>query len=228
MSTARTVVKEVVLSTLLLLSIAPVAICVPNTQLGADAQIAATANSSLTVLKGTHSFDGRTKYIKIPNQSFLNFGTNNFSFSAWVKTASRNGIEVIFDKRIETSGPVQGYHVATWDGKLLIQLADGNGWTNYISSIFIADAQWHHIAITVDRQKPDGIRYYLDGNEASEPANPMGRRGSLSTSSPLVIGKRSDYPSQPGYFTGSMADIKLFRSILTPQQIEKLATEKRS
>jgi len=193
-------------------------------------QTAVASNSSLTVLKETHSFDGRTEYINIPDQPFLNFGTNNFSVSAWLKTASRSGIEVIFDKRIETSGPVQGYVVATYNGNLLLQLADGNGqgWTNYISSIFIADGQWHHVAITVNRQKPDGIRYYLDGNEASQPADPTGRRGSLSNSKPLVIGRRSDNPSWPGYFTGSLSDIKLFRLILTPQQIEQLATEKRS
>jgi hypothetical protein len=191
--------------------------------------VAAPTDSFLAVLKGTHSFDGRTKYIQIANQPFLNFGTGNFSVSAWVKTASRSDIEVILDKRVETSGPIQGYVVATYNGNLLLQLADGNGsaYTNYISSIFIADGQWHHIAITVDRQKSDGIRFYLDGNEASQPADPTGRRGSLSTSKPLVMGRRSDHPSWPGYFTGSMADIKLFRSNLTPQQIEKLAAEKR-
>ncbi len=192
--------------------------------------VEAPTDSFLAVLKGTHSFDGRTKYIQIANQPFLNFGTGNFSVSAWVKTASRSGIEVILDKRIEISGPTQGYVVATCHGNLLLQLADGYGqagYMNYPSSIFITDGQWHHIAITVDRQKSDGIRFYLDGNEASQPADPTVRRGSLSTSKPFVMGRRSDHPSWPGYFTGSMADIKLFRSSLTPQQIEKLAAEKR-
>ena len=185
-------------------------------------------NSSLTVLKGIHSFDGQSEFIKIPSQSFLNFGTGNFSISAWIKTANQRDITLIVDKRVETTGPVQGFVVYTDGGKLCLQLADGNGYANYVSSAFIADDRWHHVVITVNRQDHNGIRYFLDGNEASKPADPTGKRGSLSNSKPLVIGRRSDHPTWPGYFTGSMADIKLFRLILNPEQIEQLAKENKN
>lgn len=180
----------------------------------------------LTVLTGPYSFDGQTHSVEVPDQPFLHFGEDSFSISARIKTASQTDLEVILDKRVETSGPTQGYVLANYNGKLLLQLADGNGrgWTNYESVVFIADDQWHHIAITVDRQAPDGIRYYLDGQEVGPRGNPTGRSGSLTTAVPLTIGRRSDHPNWPGYFTGSLADIALFRSVLTPEQIKALAT----
>jgi hypothetical protein len=181
--------------------------------------------ATLTVLTGPYSFDGQTHAVEVPDQPFLHFGEESFSISAWIKTASQTDLAVILDKRVETSGPLRGYVVANYNGKLLLQLADANGrgWTNYESAAFIADDQWHHIAITVDRQAPDGIRYYVDGQEVGPRANPTGRSGSLTTTVPLTIGRRSDHPNWPGYFRGSLADVALFRSVLTPEQIEALA-----
>ncbi|MEO0491347.1 MAG: LamG domain-containing protein, partial [Cyanobacteria bacterium J06659_2] len=117
---------------------------------------------------------------------------------------------------------------ANYQGNILLQLADmgrKDGWTNYISAPFVADNQWHHVAVTVNRDEANGIRWYLDGSEVGTPANPTGRSGSLDNPQPLVIGKRSDHSSSPGFFSGEMADIKLFNTSLTPQQIESLAND---
>ncbi|MEO0533911.1 MAG: LamG domain-containing protein [Cyanobacteria bacterium P01_A01_bin.123] len=184
--------------------------------------------SSVAVLTGVRTFDGETDYIEVPNQSDLNFGTGDFSISVWIKTSRQSGIDIIVDKRVETSGPIQGYVLANYQGNILLQLADmgrKDGWTNYISAPFVADDQWHHVAVTVNRDEANGIRWYLDGSAVGTPANPTGRSGSLDNSQPLVIGKRSDHPSSPGFFSGEMADIKLFNTSLTPQQIESLAND---
>ena len=174
------------------------------------------------VLKGIHSFDGATDYVQAPLYVALNFGTGDFSISAWIKTNSQSGIEIIVDKRVETSGPVQGYVLATYNGGLLLQLADAGGWTNYINPVPIADDEWHHIAITVDRDDASGIRWYLDGYPVGGTANPTGRSGDLSTSQPLFIGRRSDHPGWPGFFNGQLADIALFNTRLTAEEVAEL------
>ncbi|MEM8638553.1 MAG: LamG domain-containing protein [Cyanobacteria bacterium P01_G01_bin.54] len=189
----------------------------------ADAPVVAEPLAPIPLLVDARSFDGIGEFLELPNQDDLNVETGDFSLSFWIKTDVRSGIQVIVDKRVETSGPVKGYVVANYNGQLLLQLADGLGkeWTNYISSVAIADNQWHHVVITVDRQAEAGIRWYLDGREAGEPANPKGRPQSLSNSQPLTIGRRSDHPSWPGYFQGQLAQIYLFQTVLTPEQVQQ-------
>ncbi len=65
--------------------------------------------------------------------------------------------------------------------------------TNYVSNISIADGKLHHVAVSVNRDQPDGGRWYLDGVEVvGERFNPT-RRGSLSNSKPLVIESQELY-----------------------------------
>ncbi|BBD66269.1 thrombospondin N-terminal-like domain protein [Nostoc commune NIES-4072] len=179
------------------------------------------------ILDRIASFNGTSDFIEIPNNENLNFGTGDLSISAWVKTTSTSGIEVILDKRVETTGPVQGYSLSNFNGNLLLQLADGvgNQFTNYVSNISISDGNWHHVAVTVDRDQPDGGRWYLDGVEVvGERFNPT-RRGSLSNSKPLVIGRRSDSPS-PGFFKGEIGRVRLDKRVLSSQEIQAIAANR--
>lgn len=191
-----------------------------------------STSTDIEVLNRIVSFDGTKNYIEIPNKEILNFDTGNLTISAWVKTTSTSGIQVILDKRVEETGPVQGYSLSNYNGNLLLQLADGvensagYTWTNYVSDIFIADGNWHHVAVTVDRNQPDGGRWYFDGVEVGERFNPTVRRGSLSNSKPLVIGKRSDNPGWPGFFEGEIAGVCLFQRVLSPQEIQAITVNK--
>lgn len=181
------------------------------------------------VLNQIVSFDGIKDYLEIPNNENLNFGTGDLSISAWVKTTSSSGIEVILDKRVETTGPIQGYSLSNYNGNLLLQLADGvgNEFTNYVSNISIADGNWHHVAVTVDRDQPDGGHWYLDGVEVvGERFNPTKRSGSLSNSKPLVIGRRSDNPGWPGFFKGEIGSVRLDKRVLSSQEIKAIAANK--
>jgi hypothetical protein len=181
------------------------------------------------ILDGIVSFNGTSDFRAIPDNENLNFGTGDLSISAWVKTTSTGGIEVILDKRVETTGPIQGYSLATYFGNLVFQLADGvgNQFTNYVADIPIADGNWHHVAVTVDRDQPDGGRWYLDGVEVvGQRFNPTARSGSLSNSKPLVIGRRSDNPGSPGFFNGQIGFVRLDKRVLSSQEIKAIAAKK--
>ncbi|HBB36175.1 MAG TPA: hypothetical protein DC064_31470 [Cyanobacteria bacterium UBA9273] len=167
-------------------------------------------------------FDG-DDYVKVPNDPILNFGTGDLSICAGIK-AHPQGIDVILDKRVETSGPIQGYSFSLYHGELLLQLADGigAGWTNYLSGFRIAKNQWHYLTVTVDRDLPDGGRWYVDGIEVGQRFNPTGRQGSLNNLKPLIMGRRSDHPTWPGFFKGSMSDIRLFNRVLEAPEIQAI------
>jgi Ca2+-binding RTX toxin-like protein len=168
------------------------------------------------------SFDGVDDYVEVADNDALDFGIGDLSISTWVKTADNQGTDVILDKRVEQSGAVQGYVLFTVNGKLGFQLADGSGsgFTNYGSNLAIADGQWHHVTVTVDRDNPSGGQWYLNGNLVGT-FNPTGRQGSLDNSMPLTMGKRSD-SSNPGYFTGSLDEVMLFDKVLSTAEVKAI------
>ncbi|MFB2917212.1 LamG-like jellyroll fold domain-containing protein [Aerosakkonema funiforme] len=170
-------------------------------------------------------FDGVNDYVQISDAPALNFGTGDLSICFWVNTSNPHGnIDVIIDKRVESSGAVQGYTVCNYRGSLCCQLADGigTGWTNYLAYISITNSKWHHVAITVDRDQTDGGRWYLDGVEVGNRFNPTDRQGSLNNAKPLRIGRRSDHPSWPGFFKGNIADVRLFNRVLEAIEIQAI------
>lgn len=138
--------------------------------------------------------------VYIPNAATNSITTGDFSMGMWVRSVQQVGVQRLLDKRA-TSPSLIGYHMFVWDGKVGMQLADGNGdvnrckfdagqprCTNYQSNASIADGNWHFVMITVDRNLSSGMRFYVDGTLV-ETLDPTGRQGSLSSGQniPLVF-----------------------------------------
>jgi hypothetical protein len=161
------------------------------------------------------SFDGNDDYVEVPNNPALNFGTGDFSIDAWIKTTQTNGVAVILDKR--RGPPYQGYHLFTSNGNLFLQLAVGGTYNNYSGNAFVADGNWHHIAVAVDRTSTSfTIKWYLDGiNMSPNPATPMA--GSLDNAAPLRLGVRSF--SLGGYWKGTLDELEFFNRALSDGEV---------
>lgn len=164
------------------------------------------------------SFDGVNDYGLIPNGPALNFGTGDFSLSFCVRTTSSSGMQVLVDKRTENSGLLQGYVAYLDSGRAAFQMASAGVGANFNSGAFVADGQWHRIAITVDRDQPTGGRIYVDGVQRST-FNPTAYQGSLTNPVSLRLGMRSDNQSWPGYYSGILDEVRLFDRALVPSEI---------
>ncbi|MBQ4811862.1 winged helix-turn-helix domain-containing protein [Pseudoalteromonas luteoviolacea] len=171
--------------------------------------------------------DGFDDYVEVYDDN-LDVHEGDFSLSTWVKTASL-GQHIIVDKRYEDQvSDVQGYVFYVDDGYLALQLADGDGsWycqepdsscTFYDSKAFVADDRWHHVAVSIDRDRNKGIRFYLNG-EFNSAFDPTGRQGSLSNEMPLRIGSRSSFKT--GLFKGAIGEIQFYHRVLTPSEIKR-------
>ena len=100
--------------------------------------------------------------IIVPDNSSLDFGPGaDLSIDAWIRTSdTTRAVLSIVDKRVlsppDGSGVVNGYTVFLINGALAFQLGDGT-YQNFLAlSGDLRDGQWHHIAITVDRDSPTG------------------------------------------------------------------------
>ena len=165
------------------------------------------------VVNSAGVFDGVDDYYEAPSAPQINFGTGDFSMDAWVRTTNEGGVRIILDKRVE-AGSVTGYSFFTASGNLAFQLADGAGFTNFVSGTFVADGQWHLVAVTVDR---DGLGiFYVDGAPV-DTFNPTGRSGSVSNTGVLRLGARSS--SNTGNWQGRIDEVELFNRVLEEDEI---------
>ena len=163
------------------------------------ANVTGSISANVTRIRGARNNGlrlGANSSIFIPNTQQINVGTGDFTIGMWTRSSQGTGVQRLMDKRT-TSPSIVGYHLFTWDGKLGMQLGDGGGtvqrckWddgspqcTNYITEKFIADGQWHHIMVTVDRNA--SMRFYVDGVMVSS-MSPTARQGSLDSASPVPL-----------------------------------------
>lgn len=193
---------------------------------------------------GALQFDGVDDFVEVPDGSgTLSHGnpTSDFTIDAWVKVDSQDasGVRPIVDKRFDfpdsqdPNVPTRGYALYLYNGKLGFQLADDMAGlspicdsgppftancTNYGStSPNVADGQWHHVAVTVQRTGSPTVTLYVDGS----PVLTKGARtGNANNSIPLLIG--SGYPiviSKP-FFKGAIDELEIFNRALTQQEIQ--------
>jgi hypothetical protein len=153
-----------------------------------------------------------------------NVGTGDFSIALWIRAAPGTWDSTILDKR--DRAPIRGYHIKLAGSEPLIQLADGGvhrGWYNYFSGIRspgLLDGGWHHLAVTVRRASREGIRWYVDGVPAGVVGDPTGRQGSLSSSSPLHVGRHSFHKSAP--MRGAIDELQIVSRVLEPDEVATL------
>jgi hypothetical protein len=159
-------------------------------------------------------FDGVDDFVRVADHPSLNFARGDFSIDAWVRTAVTTGIQPIVDKRIAT--PVTGYALFVVDGMLAAQLAHQGTFANFISGLSVADGQWHHVAVTVDRDHPQGLVLYVDCNQ--QLFDPSAHQPSVTNDAELRLGARSPVPT-PVYLDGCLDEVEIFNRALTEDEV---------
>ena len=164
-------------------------------------------------------FDGVDDSVVVPDKATLNFGTGNFAMDAWinpdpVSVSPTSGNRTILDKRdfsitiLPFSLNFTGYRLFLSNGRLALQLADGNSSFDFISTATIAPNMWTHVAASVTRTSTSSsVIFYVDGVGLSAlTTNTI--TGSVSNSGPLYIGR--SIPIWGDYFTGKIDEVELF------------------
>lgn len=170
----------------------------------------------------TLSFNAnRQSYVEIQHDPELN--AYPMTVTAWVKTSQATGSAGLVNKYL--SGAFNGWQISLYNGDVRVfYFADA---ANYIwdggdglDGGFIADGNWHYIALTVDAS---GGNLYVDGVLKSSlgwtgtPAAPTSRQ-------PLMLGY---YPGTgPKMLTGELDEIALWNRSLSSDEI--LANMQRS
>lgn len=155
-------------------------------------------------------------YLTIPSGPLLNQGLGDFSINLWVfvDPTDYSALRTYVDKRGSGLPGIRGWSLFTYNGKLGLQLADG-GYANFIDSRTL-QIGWRHIAVTIDRDNPQGIQFYIDG-AAGTPQDPTGRQGNLDNPGPTYLGRSFDSNVFSGF--RRLDEVQFFDRVLRPLEI---------
>ncbi|HOD66767.1 MAG TPA: hypothetical protein PKM94_08760 [candidate division Zixibacteria bacterium] len=180
-------------------------------------------------------FDGGNQHVAVPHYWTNPFSAargrgidireNDFSIDAWIQREGLAGIRTIIDKRQDIGGYLSGYSFFLLDGRLALQLACGaagyNNWAVPAGNAIPVSGTWHHVAVTVDRDSPTGLVFYLDGAPVTT-LNPSGYQGTLHNTSELWVGDRIVSPQGGACFAGGIDELEIFPRVLSAAEIQKI------
>ena len=168
-------------------------------------------------VEGALTFNGVHDHVSIPDSDVFDFGTGDFSISAWFKTSDtsiRPGNFIIDFKQADNDPHVEIY-VITGTGIIGTHVLPENERIEYSGNVH--DGIWHHVVITMDNGATNGYKLYLDNVL-------RGQRtfsSSLSNWDTLTIGHRQP-PDHYNSFDGEIDEVIVFNRSLSAVEIEEI------
>jgi len=162
--------------------------------------------------------DGVDDAVIVPDAASLDLGEGDFSVTYWVRTAGQ--YPILLDKR--SANPCNGFMAYLQAGHPGLRICEPSGASQFTSSAFVADEDFHHVAVTVERASPTGGRIWVDG-ELVHTFDPTPRQGWLANEVPLTIGRQGDDFGGLGHLQGILDDVRLYGRALSEADVHALA-----
>jgi hypothetical protein len=163
--------------------------------------------------------DSTYAHVSVPDSPSLNVGTGDFSMDAWIKTSSKKDLGSIQHKNV----PGLGYEFFVRFGGFGpgVQFGDGQNQVTVglDGGIFLADGYFHHVAVSVQRHEPDGIKLFLDGNLVRT-ADPRSVTGSLDNNTPFLIGGHTQDAWRS--FSGLIDEFEFYKRALSVEEVKAI------
>jgi len=151
----------------------------------------------------------------------FNFGTEDFSLSAWFRldpngTADRT----ILSKNLagQYGGAYPGYRLSYDYGRLSFRLFDGSDAALLRDTKALTTNRWYHV---VAIRRGANMELYLDGDIVGEKQNELADDFSVDNSSPFAIGIAKYWGTSRG-FDGDINEVSVWNRALSPGEVRSL------
>ncbi|MBI4973060.1 DUF2341 domain-containing protein [Candidatus Roizmanbacteria bacterium] len=173
----------------------------------------ATWKSEDQCLSGKCLFFTSTNTVSIadPVNGSLDFGTGDFTISAWIRTASSASNRNLIRKG--AGAGLSGWRFGIEGGVPNVLIGDTVGYTEgNVGSTSVADNKWHLVTVVFNRSS--NAVGYVDGNATGGVLPISTKNGSVNNSSTVDIGNTFSA------FSGSIDEVKIFNYARTAAQIK--------
>ncbi len=170
--------------------------------------------------------DGLDDYVDIGNPSLLDFGTGDFTISAWINmTAIERG--TVYAKGGDNSGGIR-YTLAMGEGndnKMTLTTDDDSSKRQALGGTVVNDGAWHHV---VGMRSGSTSLVYVDGDKDGTIDLPEGYDLSGSTQHNALLGVITSHTdgSLEKYFAGLIDEVAIYGRALSAGEIRYLAGER--
>lgn len=175
------------------------------------------ATNTLSQLGMAGQFNGTDDYVNMgdPNNESLNFGTSDFTLSAWFYLPSLPGDwESIIDKGGSGS---TGYGMEISPGNQITCSIQASGGTNqHVGGSIPKAGAWHYAVCVFDRDNK--IFIYLDGKENTNAVYGAGNTNSVDNSASFHVGA---YSTGSWWLNGLIDEVRVFSQALAVKEIQK-------
>jgi hypothetical protein len=185
----------------------------PGIQEGGPVTIVGKVGSAL-------SFDGKDDFVRVPDHPELNPGMEDMAIDLWVMTTAAGRQPLV--EKLDDSGV--GFAFFLQDGMPAFEMkpmaAAGSPMVAAMAGRSVADGQWHHLAVSVDRDSPIGGRLFVDGMAVAT-FDPMPAAGEILNANEMWIGRsRARAGVRLGsFFTGALDELDIFKRGLKPVEV---------
>lgn len=164
------------------------------------------------------NFDGTT-LLESNSQLPLNRHTP-FSIAAWIKPASGGPVCILSQN--DDRQQLRGFDLMLRKGKLCVHLI--HAWNSnaiqVVTDNSISTGRWQHLLVTYDGSSTAaGVRVYLNGAPQSTSAPYDSLTGSITTTEPFRIGRRST----SAFYKGAIDDLRIYGRTLSAREARQLA-----
>jgi hypothetical protein len=159
-------------------------------------------------------FDGVDDVVNIPDATIFDFGSGDFSVSAWFKTTSAKDHHIINFRQDDNDPHIELYLAPTPFGYLGTHLLPGDVRISYETNR-VDDGTWHHAAAVLQNGLTDGYKLYLDGVLVGTNTY----SGSLQDWDTVHIG---DMDAGSRAFDGAIDEVMVFNRALSDEEISEV------
>lgn len=165
-----------------------------------------------------YSFNGTNQYIQCPNQTYLNFGSGDFTISMWVSFANNATNRFLIGKSDGTFNNnkwIVYHNYSPTQFSFHINTAGGNSKFSGSASWQLESNSWQHLVIS---KSGSNYKTYINAVKVTDAS------GTLSvpnTSSDLTIGMVENV----GWMSGKIDDIRIYNRSLSSSEIGILFEE---
>jgi hypothetical protein len=153
-------------------------------------------------------FDGGNDKGSVPDNASLDFGADDYTVEAWIKTVSADERAVVAKRSLNSTEPYWAVTVtddSNHNGQIRAAYFDGLAVRQAYSSVGVLDGAWHHIAVWYDRDA--GITISVDGVAKF---TPLAIGADVNNTGAVEIGKAPTH----NYFRGDLDEVALYRGLV--------------
>jgi len=174
-----------------------------------------TWENSILYPGGAVTFNGANNWVSVPHQSYLSFGTSQFTLNVWFIVKSLNGYQTIICK--PGNSDYNGWNLYFETGNTLGFIANdgaGGAWKLILADGFIPSVNtWYNYTIT-----RSGSSWVMYRNGVSVSTASVSVTIS-DVGNPINIGRYLNFPGGVRYFNGSIALAQLYSRALSSAEV---------